>query len=151
MKMKLPSLEGTIITIKFDQEAAKKYYENSLKTKRGICLITSLPQRGEGLARVEMARERQLELAGEVLEKEIGGKKFKLGKFLGQETQDQIAEVITRHLNAFAWSASKCLASTLISCAITSRWIQRSSRYARGGGNSIMKDAWSSSKRLKRC
>jgi len=31
---------------------------------------------------------------------------FKLGKSLGQGTQDQIAEVITRHLDAFAWSAS---------------------------------------------
>jgi len=34
MKMKLPSLEGTVITIKFDQKEAKKCYENSLKTKR---------------------------------------------------------------------------------------------------------------------
>ena len=31
---------------------------------------------------------------------------FKLGKSLGQETHDQIAEVISRHLDAFAWSAS---------------------------------------------
>jgi len=31
---------------------------------------------------------------------------FKLGKSLGDETQDQIAKVIERHLDAFAWSAS---------------------------------------------
>ena len=31
---------------------------------------------------------------------------FKLDKSLGQGTQDQIAEVIARQLNAFAWSAS---------------------------------------------
>jgi len=31
---------------------------------------------------------------------------FKLGKSLGQATQDQIAEVIARHLDAFAWFAS---------------------------------------------
>ena len=41
-----------------------------------------------------------------MLEKEISVKKFKLGKSLVQETQDQIAEVIARHLDAFAWSAS---------------------------------------------
>jgi len=41
-----------------------------------------------------------------MLEREIGGKKFKLGKFLSQEAHDQIAEVIARHLDAFAWSAS---------------------------------------------
>jgi len=31
---------------------------------------------------------------------------FKLGRTLSQESQDQIAEVIARHLDAFAWSAS---------------------------------------------
>jgi len=40
-----------------------------------------------------------------VLEKEIRGKKFKLGKSWDQETQDQIADVITRHMDAFTWSA----------------------------------------------
>ena len=99
--MKLPSIEGAIITIKFDQKAAKKCYENSLKTKRGVCSVTSQPQRREGVTRAEMAREWRPEPAGEVLEREIEGKKS-----LGQETQDQIAEVITRHLDAFAWSAS---------------------------------------------
>jgi len=49
MKMKMPSLEGTIITIKFDQKAAKKCYENNLKPKRGVCYVTSQPQRGEGV------------------------------------------------------------------------------------------------------
>ena len=39
-------------------------------------------------------------------EREIGGKVFKLGSALDQTTQDQIAEVIARHLDAFAWSAS---------------------------------------------
>ena len=42
----------------------------------------------------------------EWLEREIGGKVFKLGKYLEGETQDQIAKVIERHLDAFAWSAS---------------------------------------------
>jgi len=31
---------------------------------------------------------------------------FKLGKSLGQETEDQTVEVISQHLDAFAWSAS---------------------------------------------
>jgi len=72
MKMKLPSLQGAVITIKFDQNATKKCYENSLKTKRGVCSVTSQPQKGEGVARAEMARERQPEPACEVLEREIG-------------------------------------------------------------------------------
>jgi len=55
MKMKLPSLEGAVITIKFDQKATKKCYENSLKMKRGVCSVTSQPQREEGVVRAEMA------------------------------------------------------------------------------------------------
>jgi len=58
MKMKLSSLEGGGITIKTDQKAAKKYYENSLKTKRGVCAITAQPQEVEGVTRAEIARER---------------------------------------------------------------------------------------------
>ena len=34
---------------------------------------------------------------------------FKLRNSLGQETQDQIVEVIARHLDAFMWSASDML------------------------------------------
>jgi len=42
----------------------------------------------------------------EWLEKKINGKTFKQGKTLDSETQDQSAKVISRHLDAFAWSAS---------------------------------------------
>jgi len=63
----LSSLEGAVITIKSDQKVAKKCYENSLKTKRGVCTITNQPQRGEGVARAKMARERRPEPAREVM------------------------------------------------------------------------------------
>jgi len=68
--------------------------------------VTTQPPREEGVTRAEIARERRPKLVEDVLEREISGKKFKLGKSLGQETQNQIAEVIARHLDAFAWSAS---------------------------------------------
>jgi len=151
MKMKLPSLKGVIITIKFDQKAAKKCYENNLKTMRGVCSITGQPQEGGGVTRAEMARERRPEPPGEVLEREIGGKKFKLGKSLSQEIQDQIIEVIARHLDTFAWSASNMLGIDLISCAIFSRWIRRLGPCYRGRGSSMKKDAWSSGKRPRSC
>ena len=109
MKMKLPSLEGTVITIKSDHKEARKCYENSLKTKRGVFVVTTQPPREKAVTRTEIARERRPEPIEEVLEREIGGKRFKLGKSLDQETRDQIAEVIVRHLDAFAWSASDML------------------------------------------
>ena len=68
--------------------------------------VTIQPPTEEGVTRVEIARERWSKPAEDVLEREIGGKMFKLGKSLGQETHDQIVEVIGRHLDAFAWSAS---------------------------------------------
>jgi len=82
MKMKLPSLECSVITIKSDQKATNKCYENSLKTKRGVCTVTRQPPGGEGDTRVEVAREDQPEPTKEVLEREIGGRKFKLGMSL---------------------------------------------------------------------
>jgi len=41
-----------------------------------------------------------------VVERQIGGRIFKLGRLLSQEEQYAVAAVIARHLDAFAWSAS---------------------------------------------
>jgi len=41
MKMKLPNLTGKVITIKSDQKEAKRCYENNLKTRRGVSMVTS--------------------------------------------------------------------------------------------------------------
>jgi len=111
MKMKLPDLGGKVITIMSDQKEAKRCYKNSLKTKRGVFIVTTRALSEERIvpaeiACAEIAQERRPEPAGEVLEREIGGKMFKLGKSLGQATQDQIVEVIARHLDAFAWSCT---------------------------------------------
>jgi len=43
MKMKLPDLTGKVITIKSDQKEAKRCYENNLKTRRGVSVVTSRP------------------------------------------------------------------------------------------------------------
>jgi len=62
--------------------------------------------RESGIAKVVIASERRPQPVKDWLEKQIGGKTFKLGKTLDDETQDQIAKVISKHLDAFAWSAS---------------------------------------------
>jgi len=43
MKMKLPDLGGKVIVIKSDQEEARKCYENSLKTRRGVVMVIERP------------------------------------------------------------------------------------------------------------
>ena len=151
MKVKLPSMEGVVITIRSDQKEAKKCYENSLKNKRSVSYITTTSPpgvkpkpterrvvdaameeaaggdvtmveaevEGESVGRKEEARNRPEEAresgiaretrpkpVEEWLEREIGGKVFKLGRSLEAELEDQIAKVIERHLDAFAWSAS---------------------------------------------
>jgi len=183
MKMKLPDLSGRVIVIKSDQEEARKCYENSLKTKRGVVMMMERPPvsdtpmevepleeatpaestsveashakatpredahleetRGvaspmeevsEGASPMEEAseeatpeapdgttpvregnisescaesvRDRRPQPVDNVVERRIGGKVFKLGRLLSQEEQDEVAVVISRHLDAFAWSAS---------------------------------------------
>ena len=45
MKLKLPDLSDRVIVIKSDQQEAKKCYENSLKTKRGVFMVAERPRR----------------------------------------------------------------------------------------------------------
>jgi len=61
--------------------------------------------RESGIARALIASEKRPQPVKEWLEKKIGGKTCKLGKTLDGKTRDQIAKVISRHLDAFSWSA----------------------------------------------
>ena len=85
LKKKVPSLEGAVITMKSDQKEAKRCYENSLKTKRGVCSVTTQPPREEEVTRLEIAQERRSEPVEAVLDWEIGGQKFKLGRSLAKK------------------------------------------------------------------
>jgi len=164
IKMKFLDLSGRVIVIKSDQEEARKCYENSLKTKRGVIMVMERPPvsdtpmevepleetmpagetpvevvpaeetpreaaplgeaygeaspmeevseeaspmeegadeatpRREGRiseSRVESARDRRPELVENVVERQVGGKIFKLGRLLSQEEQDEVAVVIS--------------------------------------------------------
>jgi len=157
MKMKLPDLSGKVIVNKSDQEEARKCYENSLKTKRGVFMVlerspvSDTPMEVEPLekatpaestpdeashadatpmeeaskeatpeapdratpieehrneSREESVRDRRPQPIDNVVEKQIGGKVFKLGRLLSLEEQDEVAAVISRHLDAFAWTAA---------------------------------------------
>jgi len=43
---------------------------------------------------------------GNIVERQIGGKVFKLGRLLSPGEQEEVAAVISRHLDAFAWIAA---------------------------------------------
>ncbi|XP_068498321.1 uncharacterized protein [Phaseolus vulgaris] len=55
MKMKLPDLSGKVIVIKSDKEEARKCYENSLKTKRGVVMVMERPPVSDTPMEVEPA------------------------------------------------------------------------------------------------
>jgi len=78
--------------------------------QRGVIMVLERPplekEDSAGVAPTENARERRLEPTENVVERQIGGKTFKLGKSLGPFKQDQVVGVIARHLDAFAWSTS---------------------------------------------
>jgi len=57
MKMKLPDLSGRVIVIKSDQEEARKCYENSLKTKRGVIMVMERPPTSDTPVEVEPLEE----------------------------------------------------------------------------------------------
>jgi len=57
MKMKLPDLTGRVIVIKSDQEEARKFYEISLKTKRGVVMVMARPPVSDTPIEVEPLEE----------------------------------------------------------------------------------------------
>jgi len=62
--------------------------------------------RESGIARAVIASERRPHPAEGWVETEIGGKRFKLGGPLSEDTRQQISGVIEKNMDAFAWSAS---------------------------------------------
>ena len=74
------------------------------------------------------------------METEIQGKKFKLGGLLSEDTRRQIAGVIERHLDAFAWSPQTCQVLTQTFSAIALQWTHRSDRCDREGESLMRKE-----------
>ena len=83
--------------------------------------------------------------AANAVEREIGGKTFKLERLLSQEEQEGVAGVISRHLDAFAWSASDMpgidpnFLCHHLSMDATVRPVRPC---AKGGGSLTMRGSW---------
>jgi len=103
MKMKLPSPEGGVITKNSDQKTIRKCYKSSLKNRRGTYAITIQAGEPGWIAEVEAINERRPGLAGEVREREVKEKKFKLDTSLEKELKDKITDVILENKGAFTW------------------------------------------------
>ena len=107
--MNLSSLEGRVITIRSKQKDVRKCYESSLKNKRSYNIAT-ISQGGKvaEVLEIELSHRPRPGPAGDVQEREIEGRLFKLGTSMGKELQDQIAGVIARHLERLHGIQSTC-------------------------------------------
>ena len=94
MKVKLPSMEGLIITICSDQKEAKKCYENILKNKRSICHVTTSPPPGVEPARKDQrVSDTALEVApeGDVPMEDIEARSEKAAQMEGERNCSETA------------------------------------------------------------
>ena len=87
-------------------KTTRKCYESSLKNRRGTYVITI--QAGElgWIAEADVINEKRPGPTGEVQEREINGKKFKLNTSLCKELEEKIVDMISKNMNAFAWSSA---------------------------------------------
>jgi len=114
-----------------------------------VFAVTTRPPREDGATRVEIAQEKRLEPVGDVVERETDGKTFKLGRSLSQWSQDQVAEVIAQHLDAFAWFASDMPGIDPDFLCHRLAMDPRSDLSAREGENSMKKSVGSYEKRRR--
>ncbi|XP_068473985.1 uncharacterized protein [Phaseolus vulgaris] len=106
MKMKLPDLTGKVITIKSYQKKAKRCYENNLKTRRGVSMVTNgLPYTEEvHLPKVsrskpdetvaEIARRTKSDSFGNSGKRETGEKVSNLSNIPGQTGQTPVEKIL---------------------------------------------------------
>ena len=114
MKIKLLDLVGKVITIKLDQKEAKRCYENNLKTKREVFMVTTRPPYTEEITHPEVncteivwtkaeiacekiAQESRSDPFGDPGERETRGKVSKLSNTLDQTAQDLNVKVRPVH------------------------------------------------------
>ncbi|XP_068504074.1 uncharacterized protein [Phaseolus vulgaris] len=98
MKMKLPDLGGKVITIKPDQKEAKRCYENSLKTKRWVFMVTTRAPSEGGVAPPEInTRERRPEPATEASKRRV---EYKCSSRL-KPLQFQVADLVMRKAHPY--------------------------------------------------
>ena len=77
-----------------------------MKNRRGTYAITIQAGETRWIAKVEVINDRRPGPVREVQEREIKGKKFKLGTSLGKELSDKIVDVILENMGAFTWTSA---------------------------------------------
>ncbi|XP_027916049.1 uncharacterized protein LOC114175492 [Vigna unguiculata] len=107
LKMKFPA-EGKIVTMKVDQEVARKCYEKSLRTRRdaySLAQISRTTNRSDSELDPRPPTDQGPQPIGELKEIEmLLGKKIRIGASLDSTTETAIRRVLQANMSLFAWS-----------------------------------------------
>ena len=108
LKMKFLA-EGKVVTMKVDQEVARKCYERSLRSRRDTYNVSQLPARAD-LPGAELdprpTTDQGPRPIGELKEVEIlPGRKMKIGADLDPTTEAALHHMLRTNMMSFAWSA----------------------------------------------
>jgi len=141
IKMKLPDLARKVIVIKSDKKEDKRCYENNLKTKRGVFMVTTRPPYTKEvplpevsrtkpartvveIARGKIAQESIHDPFGDSGERETGGKVSKISDTPGQMAQSLVEKIVEYKLKpdpekcVFGIESRKFLGSLLNECGM---------------------------------
>ena len=112
LKMKF-AVGDKVVTMRVDQEVARKCYENSLRTRRGMYSLaqstaSSPPDAYDDTELDPRARPDHYgpQPIGELKEFEVApGRKLRIGVNLDARTEEELCKVLRENLISFAWSA----------------------------------------------
>ena len=106
LKMKFPSLDVRVATMKVDQKVARKCYENSLQARRGTYSISTLSEdRDRDMDPMIMHGDRNPIPVRDIKEVDMGeGRKLRVDVVIIKAMEKRILEVLQRNLPTFTWS-----------------------------------------------
>jgi len=108
LKVKFPTTEGKIVTLKVDQATARKCYKNSLKMRRSTYTIAVSSEAVLPVAESQGSwKEHRPQPVGRTKQIEIGkGHVVKIGDDLDADTEQKLLDVIRSNSASFAWQPS---------------------------------------------
>jgi len=109
LKVKFPTDEGRVATLRVDQTVARKCYENSLKVRRSMYALSLHGPRGENFPDFDPrvgVEDKRPQPVGEVEEISLDDdKKVKIGGGLDATTRAELVGVLQKNSSSFAWCA----------------------------------------------
>jgi len=109
LKVKFPTDTGRVATLRIDQTVARKCYENSLKVRRSMYVLSLYGSQEKSFPNFDPrvgVEDKRPQPVGEVEEVSLGDdKKVKIGGGLGTSVRAELIGVLQKNSSSFAWCA----------------------------------------------